>query len=79
MNVDLQKYFTTVNNIYPKYRPQTLHLLYNYSKIAVPKTPSSYGPSFAQGDSNKVKGGRGVDNKRGRDNKTYYKKYWKYK
>ena len=38
---------------------------------------TSEGFSFPQVDSSKVKGGRGGDNKRGRDNKTFDKKYWK--
>ena len=37
MKVDLQNDFTTGNNLYPKYRPQTIHLLEKYSKIVVPK------------------------------------------
>ena len=40
-NVDIKNNFNTVNNIYPKSFPQTIHLLCKYSKIVVPKIPDS--------------------------------------
>ena len=48
LKVDLQNYFTTGNNLYPKYRPQTLHILDKYRKISAPKIPASEGLSFLQ-------------------------------
>jgi hypothetical protein len=74
--VDLQKDFTTGDNLYPKNRQQTLHLLDKYSKNMVAKVTHSEGASFAQ------KGGRGGGNRsssgngQGRDSSTYDKKYW---
>jgi hypothetical protein len=53
IKVDLQNDFTTGDNHYPKNRQQTLHLLDNYIKTAIPKVTQSEGASFAQ------KGGRG--------------------
>ena len=77
LKVDIHNYFTTGNNLYPKSRPQTLHLLEKYSKIAAPKMPSSEGSSFAQGDVNKANEGRGGRNKICRDDRTYDNKYCK--
>jgi hypothetical protein len=74
--VDLQNYFTTGDNHYPKNRQHTLHLLDKYSKTVVAKVTHSEGTSFAQ------KGGRGGGNRsssgngKGRDSSTYDKKYW---
>ena len=59
----LQNDFTTGNNLYPKYRPQTIYILDQYSKIVVTKTSTPERSSFAQGDDSKVKGGKGGDNK----------------
>ena len=73
--MDLNNDFTTGNNLCPKYHPQTLHLLDKYSKTVVPKTSTSKGLSFAQGDASKGKYGRGGDNKRGGYNKTLNKNY----
>ena len=53
LKANLQNNFITGNNLYPKSRPQTLHLLDKYSKIAVPKIPTSEILSFAQGDANR--------------------------
>ena len=50
------KHFTTINNLYPKSRPQTLHLLDKFSKIAVTIIPESKVLLFPPEDSNKVKG-----------------------
>ena len=75
LKVDIQNYFTTVNNLYTKSRPQTLHILDKYSKIAVPKIPASEGSSFAQVDDNKGDGRRVRGNKRGGDGKKYDKNY----
>ena len=77
LKVDLQNDFTTGNNLYPKSRPQTLHLLEKYSNIAAPKMTASEGSSFEQGDANKVNGGGGGRNKRGGDDKNYVRNYWK--
>ena len=41
LKVDLKNDFNTGNNLYPKSRPQTLHILEKYSKIAAPKMPAS--------------------------------------
>jgi hypothetical protein len=76
LKMDLQNYFTTGDNLYPKNRQQTLHLLDKYSKTVVAKVTHSEGTSFAQ------KGGRGGGNRsssgngKGRDSSTYDKKYW---
>ena len=67
--MDIQNNFTIRNNIYPKYRPQTLHLLDKNSKIDVPKMPESKGSLFVKVDATKAKGGRVGDNKRGGDDK----------
>jgi hypothetical protein len=48
LKVDLQNYFTTGDNRYPKNRQQTLHLLDKYIKSAVAKVTQSEGTSFAQ-------------------------------
>jgi hypothetical protein len=76
LKVDLQKYFTTGENCYPKNLQQTLYLLDKYSKNVVAKVTHSEGTSFAQ------KGGRGGGNQsssgnvKGHDYSTYDKKYW---
>jgi hypothetical protein len=76
LKVDLQNYFTTCDNRYPKNRQQTLHLLDKYSTTAVAKVTHYEGTSFAQ------KGGRGGGNRSSsgsekfRDSSTYEKKYW---
>ena len=70
LRADLQNYFTTGNNIYPKSHPQTLHLLDKHINIAVPKIPTSKGSPFAKEYANIGNGGRGVGNKRGGDDKT---------
>jgi hypothetical protein len=76
LKLDLQNYFTTGDNRYPKNRQQTLHLLDKYSKTVVAKVTHSEGTSFAQ------KGRRGGGNQsisgsgKGRDSSTYDKKYW---
>ena len=54
LKVDIQNDFTTGNNLYPNFRPQPLHLLGKYSKIAAPKMPASQGSPFAQGYVKKV-------------------------
>ena len=41
LRVDLQNDFTTGNNLYPKPRPQNIHLLDKYSKIVVLKRSTS--------------------------------------
>jgi hypothetical protein len=75
LKVDLQNNFTTGDNLYPKNRQQTLHLLDKYSKTVVGKVTHSEGTSFAQ------KGGRGGGNQSSsdsgkcRDSSTYDKKY----
>jgi hypothetical protein len=51
--MDLQNDYTTDDNLYPKHRQQTLHLMDKYSKTTVPKANQSEGSSFAQ------KGGKG--------------------
>ena len=79
LKVDLQNDFTTRNNLYPKSRTQTLHLLEKYSKIAASKFSAYEGSSFSQGDVNKGNGGRGGRNKRVGDDKTYDKRYCKEK
>jgi hypothetical protein len=48
LKVDLQNDFTTDDNLYPKNRQKTLHLLYKYSKTAVAKVTQSEGTSFVQ-------------------------------
>jgi Flp pilus assembly protein TadG len=79
LKVDLQNDFTTGDNTYPNNLQQTLHLLDKYSKTVVAKVTHSEGTSFAQ------KGGRGGGNRsssgsgKGRDSRTYDKKYWNYK
>ena len=77
LKVYLQNDFTMENILYPKSRPQTLHLLDKYIKIASPNISASEGSSFAQGVFNKVNGGIRGRNKKRRDDKTYVKKYWK--
>jgi hypothetical protein len=75
LKVDLQNYFTTGDNLYPKNRQQTLHLLDKYSKTVIVKVTHSEGTSFAQ------KGGSGgghrssSGNGKGHDPSTYDKKY----
>jgi hypothetical protein len=76
LKVDLQNDFNTGDNLYPKNRQQTLHLLDKYSKTLVPKVTQSEGTSFSQ------KGVRGSGrryNGNGKDHEssTYDKKYWK--
>jgi hypothetical protein len=72
----LQNNFTTGDNLYPKNRQQTLHLLDKHSKTVVAKVTHSEVTSFAQ------KGGRGGGNRSSNDNgkchdpNTYDKKYW---
>ena len=56
MKLNIQKNFTTVNNLYSKSFPQTIHLLLKHRKTAAPKMPASEGLSFAQGDVNKQMG-----------------------
>jgi hypothetical protein len=56
LKVDLQNYFTTGDNSYPKNRKQTLHRLDKYSKTVVAKVTHSEGTSFSQ------KSGRGGGN-----------------
>jgi hypothetical protein len=76
LKVDLQNNFTTGNNLYPRNRQQTLHLLDKYSKTVIAKVTQSEGTSFTH------KGGRGggnrssSGNRKGRDSSTYDKKYW---
>ena len=77
MKVNLHKNFTTKNNLYAKYHPHTIHLLYKYIKKAAPKMPSSEGSFFAQGDVNKGNAGKGGCNKRGGHDKDYDEKYCK--
>jgi hypothetical protein len=48
LKVDLQNDFTTGENLYPKNRQQTLHLLYKYSNTDVSKVTQCEGTSFAQ-------------------------------
>ena len=72
--MDLQNDFTAVNNLDPKSRSQTLHILDKYSKIAAPEMPASEESSFAQGDVKKVNGGGGGFNKRIRNEKNYDQK-----
>jgi hypothetical protein len=48
LKVDLQNDFTTGDNLYPKNRQQTLHLLDKYSKTVVTRVTQSEGTSFAQ-------------------------------
>ena len=79
LKVDLQNDFTTRNNLYPKSRTQTLHLLEKYSKIAASNFSAYEGSFFAQEAVNKVNGGRGGRNKRVRDDKTYDKRNCKEK
>ena len=74
--MDLNNNFTTGNNLHPKYRPQNIHILDKYSKIVVPKTSTSKGLLFAQGDASKGKFGGGRYIKRGGDNKKFDKRYW---
>jgi hypothetical protein len=74
LKVDLQNYFTTVDNCYPKNRNQTLHLLDKYSKTVIPKVTQSEGTSFAQkGDRGSGRSYNGNEN--GHDSSTYDKKY----
>jgi hypothetical protein len=47
LKVDLQNYFTTGDNQYPKNRQQTWHLLDKYSKTVVARVTQSEGTSFA--------------------------------
>ena len=70
LKVDLKNDFTTGDNRYPKNRQQTLHLLDNYSKQAVPKTTQSEGTSLVQKEDKRKGGGKDKD-------KTFDKKYWK--
>ena len=77
--MDLQNDFTTGNNLYPKSGPQTLHLLDKYINKAAPNIPASKGSLFSQGDVNKGNGGRLRCNNRSGDDKTYGKRYWRYK
>jgi hypothetical protein len=77
LKVDLQNDFATGDDLYPKNRQQTLHLLDKYSKTVVAKVTHSEGTSFSQ------KGGRGGgkyrsnDHGKGHDSSTYDKKYGK--
>jgi hypothetical protein len=74
--VDIQNEFTTGDNLYPKNRQQTQHLLDKYSKSVIPKASQSKGASFAQKSGRG--GGRGNNgNGKGHDSSTYDKKYWK--
>ena len=70
--MDIQKDFTNVNNLYPKSRTQTLHLLEKYSKISVLKFLRWKDRHFHREIPRK-------ETVRGGDDKTYEKKYWKYK
>ena len=76
LKVDIQIDFTTRNKLYLTFRPQTLHLLEKYSNIAAPKIPVSEGSLFAKVDVNKGNGKEIGCNNRGRDDKTYDKKYY---
>jgi hypothetical protein len=77
LKVDLQNDFTTDDNLYPKNRQHTLHLLDKYRKAVVAKVTHSEGTSFAQkgerGGGNRISSGNG----KYRDSSTYDKKYWK--
>ena len=77
IEVGSRKQITTGDNIYPMSRPQPLHLLDKYTKIAVPKIPTSEGLLFSQGGSKRGNGGRVGGNKRGGGDKPYDKNYWK--
>ena len=72
IKVDLQNDFTTEYNRYPKNRQQTLHLLDNYIKTVLQRTPQSEGTAFEKGGRGH-KGGRGRDNRGGRGNKPFDK------
>jgi hypothetical protein len=48
LKVNLQNYFTTGDNHYPKNHQQTLHLLDKYSKTVVTRVTHYGGTSFAQ-------------------------------
>ena len=61
LKVDLKNDFTTGDNRYPKNRQQTLHLLDNYSKQAVPKATQSEGTSFIQKQDRGKGGGKDKD------------------
>ena len=75
--MDLENYFTAVNNIYSKSHTQNLHVLYKCSKIAVPKMPASKVSPSSHRYSNKVNDEIGGGKNIGRYDKTYDKKYWK--
>ena len=76
LKVDLQNYFTTGDNRYPKNLQHTLHLLDNYSKKVVQRMTQSEGTAFVQGGRGHG-GGRGRGNRDGRVNKPFDKEYWK--
>jgi hypothetical protein len=79
LKVDLQNYFTTGDNRYPKNRQQNLYLLEQYRKTVVARVTHSEGTSFAQ-KSGQGGGNRGSNgNGKGHDSSTYDKKYWKEK
>jgi hypothetical protein len=73
--VDLQNYFTTGDNHYPKNRQQKLHLLDKYSMTAVAKVTHSEGTSFAQISG--IGGGRGGRSKNIKSHENFDKEYWK--
>ena len=50
---DLQSYFTTGDDWYPKNRQATLHLLYKYIKSSTASQPTSEGAAFSQKGGNR--------------------------
>jgi hypothetical protein len=77
LKVDLQNYFTTGDNRYPKICQQTLHLLDKYSKTVVARATQSEGTSFAQRGNRGLGRGRAIG--KSEDSNTYDKKWWKNK
>jgi hypothetical protein len=75
--VDLQNYFTTGDNRYPKNRQKTFHLLDKYSKTAVAKVTQSEGTSFAQRSGRG--GGLGGRSGNGKSHDNLDKEYWREK
>ena len=76
LKVDLQNYFTTKGNRYPKNRQQTMHLLDKYSKTVLQRRTQSELTAFMQGDIGH-RGGRGKYNRGLSRNKPFDKEYWK--
>ena len=76
LKTDLQDDYAKGQHRHPKTRQETLHLLDNYTKTAMQRTPTLEGSSFAQKDEG-WRQVRGKNGKNGKNKKGYDADYWK--